>query len=231
VNYPMRQGSFLTPGGRPVAMRYRDNTNDWNTLWSSLNQDEYALPRDLTGRAVDVGGYLGSVGIALALDNPQLAVTIIEPVPDNVDLIEYNVDHNRVGGRVTVVMGAVGAQGQTVTVAYAYRGDEVATHHAFVGNVTLVDQSLPHNEVQYPAITLDDLTADGDLAYMKVDTEGAEWDFLPSFALRKVERIVGEWHNTDGHTIGDMAALLGPTHVVSFTGPQSGPGGFSAVRR
>jgi hypothetical protein len=55
-----------------------------------------ALPvRDSAGEVRAV------VGIALALDNPGLQVTIIEPVPDNCDLIERNIEANGVGDRVT----------------------------------------------------------------------------------------------------------------------------------
>ena len=85
--YFKETGTYDTPNGRRVTMHYRTGTNVHNTLWASLNEDEYHLRGEhFTGTAIDVGGYLGSVGIGLAVDNPDLSVVIIEPVPPNADL-------------------------------------------------------------------------------------------------------------------------------------------------
>lgn len=225
MEYTIETGSWRSPGGHPLTMSYRIGTNDWNTLTATLTEDEYGLPRGLRGHAVDVGGYLGSVGIALAADNPECRVTIIEPVPANCDLIEQNIAANH--SRATLVRGAVGKNHRKVTIRFGFRGSEAVEHHAFVGNSTLSDGATHYETVTYTPITLAEL---GPLSFLKIDTEGAEWDFLTG-PVENVEAIVGEWHNTDGHTIGDMAALLEPTHVVTFSGPQAGPGEFRAVRR
>ena len=229
--YTPKSGQFRTPGGRSVTMHYREDTNDYNTINASLNEDEYELPRGLTGMAADIGGYVGSVGIALAIDNPGLRVVIVEPVPPNCDLIRLNIEQNGVADRVSLIEGAAGKGGEPVTVWYGYEGTVSAEHHAFVGNSTLAyddHKMLPHQTVEYTGIGLADL---GPLSFLKVDTEGAEWAFLDSPALSEVETIAGEWHPVRNHTMGDLLALLEPTHVVTFSGPQSGPGGFRAVRR
>lgn len=230
MDYPIRSGEFRTPGGHPVTMLYRDNTNDWNTLTATLTQDEYNLPTGLSGHAVDVGGYLGSVGIALALDNPDLRVTIIEPVPANFELIVQNLPPN-VAGRVGVIQSAVGKD-KPVLVSWGYSGSEALEHHAFVGNSTLADDPETASGWDiYQPITLDKLTAQHDLAFLKIDCEGGEWDFLDSPALSKVERIVGEAHAVNGHKGKDIYALLTNTHTVSLTGDGDGTCGFVAVRR
>lgn len=231
MDYELRGHGFRTPHGNPIHMTYRLETNDWNTLWASLNEDEYDLPAGLSGTAADIGGYVGSVGIALAIDNPDLRVVIVEPVPPNCDLIRRNIEQNGVADRVALIEGAAGKGGEPVTVWYGYEGTEAAEHHAFVGNSTLAyddHKMLPHQTVEYEAVGLADLVP---LSFLKVDTEGAEWAFLDSPALSEVETIAGEWHPVRGHTMGDLLALLDPTHVVTFSGPQAGPGGFRAVRR
>src|SRR6185369_11814003 len=119
----------------------------------------------------DVGGYLGSVGIALAIDNPGLEVTIIEPVPPNADLIERNIAANGVGDRVYVIRGAVGDGTHPVTVAYGYTGDEAAEHHAFVGNSTL---GLDHPGETVTYIHPFTLAQIGERDFMKIDCEGGE---------------------------------------------------------
>lgn len=235
IAYGETSGLFRTPGGRPVTMTYRHETNDYNTLNASLNADEYALPRGLSGVAVDVGGYLGSVAIGLALDNPGLRVIVIEPVPDNGDLIERNIAQNGLTERVTLIRGAVGSGGESVDVWYRYRGTMSAEHHAFVGNSSLAYDhggELQHETISYEAISLPDLIAAyGPIAWMKVDTEGAEWAFLDTFAVKDVHTIVGEAHAVRARQGQHIAALLGATHTVELFGDIEGTCEFRAVRK
>lgn len=228
--------TFRTPHGRPVEMTYRLNTNDYNTLNATLNEDEYHLPSGLTGHAVDVGGYLGSVGIALASDNPGLQVTIIEPVPSNQQLIRQNIAQNDLDHQVTLIEGAVGRGGESVDVWFGYRGTETAEHHAFVGNSSLAYDhggALEHETATYTAIGLGEL---GDIAFLKIDCEGGEWAFLHGPALANVQTIVGEAHSVRGHKGRDIIALLATTHDTTITPVPDDPEGngtveFAAVRR
>lgn len=232
MTYELREHGFRTPHGRTARMTYRADTNDYNTLYASLDDDEYRLPSGLTGTAADIGGYLGSVGIALALDNSGLRVVIVEPVPPNCELIRRNIEANGLGDRVTLIEGAAGKGGESVEVWYGYTGSVSLEHHAFVGNSTLAYDELPvaHQTATYKAIGLSALVKDyGPLSFLKIDTEGAEWAFLAT-DLSKVDTIAGEWHPVRGHTQDDMAALLVKTHNATFTGPEAGPGGFLAVR-
>lgn len=225
-------GEFRTPKGRWVRMEYRDGTNDWNTLNACLTEDEYGL-RDLsvTGHAVDIGGYLGGVGIGLALDHPALRVTIIEPVPDNVRLTREAIAANGVSERVTVLDAAAGGPDDTETVvSYGYRGEAHLEHHAYVGNTTLVYEypdSHEHDERTVACVSLGSL---GPIDFAKIDCEGCEWSVLTDPAVSAIPRIHGEWHNVRGHVRDDLVALL-PGHVVTFSGPVDGPGGFVAVQR
>ena len=233
--YEITSGTFRSPGGRSLTVFYRQDTNDWNTVSATLTEDEYLLPRGLSGHAVDVGGYLGTVGIALAADNPDLRVTIIEPVPPNADLIERNIAANDLGDRVTLIRGAVSGDKEPVTIWYGYRGNEAAEHHAFVGNSTLayVDGgALDHEEVTYTPVTLAELVP---IDFLKIDCEGGEWSIL-SGDNAKVGTIVGESHAVRGHKGSDIVALLAKTHDVTVIPLAEDPEGkgtveFRAVRR
>lgn len=229
--YEVVEGQFTTPAGNGVTMLYRAGTNDWNTLNATLNEDEYRLPSGQSGAALDVGGYLGSVGIALAMDNPGLRVTIIEPVPPNADLIERNIAANGLAERVTLIRGAVGKGGEPVDVWYGYRGTAVAEHHAFVGNSSLAYDNggaLDHESRTYTARALDDFLP---LDYLKIDCEGGEWAFLDNPWVGDVATIVGEAHCVRGHKGGDIADLLASTHVVTIEGDPETTCEFRAVRR
>jgi len=239
LTYARASATWLTPHGHPVTFHYRIDTNDWNTISSTMHpHDEYKIPEGLKGVAVDLGAYLGTVAISLAIDNPDLRVIAVEPVPPNADLIEQNIAANGLQDRIELIRGAVGGPSDVeIKVWYGYQGNASVEHHAFVGNSTLAYDhggELEHEEVQYRRITLSDLVemAGGFIDWLKIDTEGGEWAFLSDTdALPKVGTMTGEWHPVRGHVIGDVLALLGDTHTVTFSGPQTGPGGFVAVAK
>lgn len=235
VEYREVAGVWSTPRGRRASFTYREGTNDWNTISACLGtNDEYGLAsEEITGRAVDIGGYLGSVGVTIAIDNPQATVTIIEPVPWNADLIRRNAAANDVSDRVTVIEGAAGIGGEDVSVWFGYRGNETAEHHAFVGNSTLAYDNggeLDHDERKYKALGLSDLLADGPIDFLKIDCEGGEWAFLDTPLTAQIPVIVGEAHSVRGHKGKDIVALL-PEHDVTLSGDPETTCGFRAVIR
>lgn len=223
---------FRTPHGHRAAMTFRPDTSDWNTLYACLNEDEYGFRgHAVTGTAVDVGAHIGGVTVGLAIDNPELRVIAVEPVPENAALLRQNIEQNGIADRVTVIEGAAGGK-KAVDVWYGYRGDEVMEHHAWIGNSSLAyarASDIAHETVHYPKpVRLSDL---GPLSLIKIDCEGGEYAFLADPAVRDVPLILGEWHPVMGNTIGDFQALLADSHVVTFSGPQTGPGGFVAVAK
>jgi len=224
--YEPRQEGFSTPRGRPVTMWVRDGTNDWNTLASCLTEDEYGLhDLHLTGHALDIGAYTGGVSVALAVDNPELLVTAIEPVPGNVELLLRNLEANDLSERVTVYQAAAG-DGSEVNVRYGYSGSELACHHAFVGNMSLLEEPGPDNP--HTLVKLRSMRVPpGPFSFVKIDCEGCEWDV----DLSAMPHIRGEWHPVRGHTQADFLERLIGTHEVAFSGPEAGPGGFVAVWR
>jgi len=217
---------FHTPRGVPVPMTIRQGTNDWNTLNACMTEDEYGL-RDWhgTGWALDIGGYLGGVGIGLAVDNPDLRVLIVEPVPDNIRLIRANIALANVGDRVELVEGAIG-DGGPVSVWHGYQGTEAAEHHRFVGNSSLAYDhggELAHEETVYQSLTLGDLMVEAlteRFALVKIDCEGGEWAFLEDPDVASCDVILGEAHSVRGHRGDDIVGLLSATHDVTLYGNQ-----------
>lgn len=231
---------FRTPRGTSVQMEVRPDTNDHNTLNSCLTEDEYGL-RDLhlTGHALDIGAYTGGVTVALLVDNPELRVVAVEPVPDNVVLLLKNLALNELGDRVVVLQAAAGAKGQkTEGVAWNWRQpggplDETMQHHRFVGGSTLAldNPDIAHDEVQtasWSVTSLLKLAGTAEFAFAKVDCEGCEAKFLTDPAVARIARITGEWHPWYLDEEG-VHRLLDATHEVTTWG--TGPGGFTAMAR
>lgn len=225
---------FRTPYGAPAEMLYRQGTSDWNTLWACMNEDEYGFAnRRPTGLAVDIGAHLGGVSVGLAIDNPGLRVIAVEAVPQNADLLRQNVARNGLQDRVVVIENAAGGS-EPVEMRFGYRGSESAEHHAWIGNSSLAYDSdtSDHDSLIYEhPVTLSSIVEDyGPIELLKIDCEGGEWTVLTDRAAADIPTILGEWHPVRQKSIGDLIALL-PSHTVTFTGPQSGPGGFVAVRK
>lgn len=219
--YAVTHGTFRTPRGRQVTLEYREDTNDYNTLRSCLDEDEYRL-RDLhlTGTALDVGAHIGGATIALLVDNPDLRVVAVEAVPPNVELLRENLERNGVADRVTVIHAAAGS-GRTATIRWAFAGNESADHHAFIGN-SLLPGPATHRAEKVPVATLAALVSEhGPFAFAKVDCEGCEYTFLRGAALAGVALIRGEEH----HGPLDLADF-----DVTYTAGTP-PRGFEAVRR
>ena len=237
ARYDVAPAIFRTPKGVPVRVFLRDETNDWNTAYSALNEDEYRLAgRDLSGLALDIGGHIGTVTLALAVDNPTLRVIVLEPIPENLVLLRDNLAANAVADRVTVVEGMAGKSGRG-QIRYAFKGNETALHHAYIGNSTLAVPEGDHTIIDVPSYSLGDLIGDQEVTALKIDAEGGEYAFLGSSldSLAQCALIYGEWHPNapegNNRTQGDILTLLSPTHEVTFSGPIGGPGGFVAVRR
>lgn len=222
MDYQEATAEFRTPRGNTVTMRYRLGTSDWNILTSCLTEDQYGLGKvpPLTGYALDVGAHIGAVTAGLLVDNPDLIVFALEPLSDNLRLLWENAPE-------ALVSEGAGSNHVTVPIHHGYVGSEKAEHNAFVGNLRRGEWDDEVIEVQ--GFALDEFTP---LVLLKIDCEGGEYDFLDNPAVAEVELIVGEWHNLGGtKTRADLLALLDATHEVTFTGPEEGPGGFTAVRR
>ena len=201
--------TFQTPHDNWVAFDVRDDTSDWNTCNAITKVgDEYAMPAGLTGWAIDVGAHIGAWTITALIDNPGLRVVAVEALPENVELIERNLERNGVRERA-IVLNA-GASDSQALVPVRYSTDE---HHRFIGSA-----GGEGVELRLPGVTLSDVlriieAGGGDrVALLKIDCEGCEYQFLSSPDIERVERIVGEVH----HGSQRLRDILGPTHDLLF---------------
>ena len=218
--YAVTQGTFRTPRGRSVTLNYREDTSDWNTLASCLNEDEYRLADlQLAGIAADIGAHIGGVTVALAIDNPELRIIAVEAVPPNAQLLAANVERAGIADRVTVVQAAAG-KGKTATIRWAFEGNESADHHAFIGN-SLLPGDTKHLTEEVSVVTLAGLVKSyGPIGFVKIDCEACEYDTLVKIPAC-IERIRGEEH---------YGPLDLPGYDVTYT-QDNAPRGFEAVRK
>lgn len=230
--YEPKQAVFWTPRGQPVKMWVRGGTNDWNTTQSCLTEDEYRTKDlHLTGEAIDIGAYTGGVTVGLLVDNPELHVTAVEPLPENQDLILRNLAVNDLLDRCTLIRGAVGIG--PVTIRYRYTDSENDRHHAFVGNAYGSDAEGTHQSVTYQGTLFSELPK---AEFVKIDCEGGLWAVLHQ--MTEVPRIAGEAEpvplpNGEVGSRARLERILGPTHDIEWGAAPGEPGdwGFWATLR
>lgn len=210
---------LTTPRGAPAVIHARDGTSDLATAGSvfagvagSPLVDEYGLRgTHIRGTFLDIGAHIGTVTVAVLLDNPDATAVCVEPLPENVMQIEENLAANGLTERATVMQAAFG----TASVAYGHG------HSWYIGNIGGGSERV----VAVPQVRLADLPkADA----IKTDCEGGEWALLADRGIRRVPLIFGEYHL---HGPDRIRKALGKTHDVTVTETGEGFGLFRAVRR
>lgn len=208
--------SYPTPNGKLVTLATRPDTADEALTWGILGDDEYHLRgRSFSGAMLDIGGYIGMIGLTLAIENPDLRVLIVEAVEDNVAMIRRNISLNGLGERVEVLYAAAGATEPTeIRSNYRSAGNEPAGYvhdSRYVGNIyTSPDWSIDSDVCVVDGIDLAGLVKRlGHVDLMKVDCEGCEWKLLAGGS--DIPVIFGEWHGDPG--LKGLRKLL-PKHKV-----------------
>jgi FkbM family methyltransferase len=200
------QHTFTTPWGVEVKVFTREGTNDWNTLYSCIVQDEYnigKIPEDAVGQtAIDIGAHAG--GCSLALLSRGFNVVAVEPLPENTELVMKNVEANGWQSNFTLHKKAINeVSGKTVVLRYGNEATESGSHHRFIGNTVdssdwqegLWDQG---REIKVDTISIDDILKNIDqVSVLKIDCEGAEWSAFSGASkesVSKINRLVAELH-------------------------------------
>lgn len=217
--------TLTTPRGQSAKIAAREQTSDLATAGSVFEGvagsglvDEYHLQAlHLRGVFLDIGAHIGTVTMAVLLDNPETRAICVEPLAENVAMIEANAAENGLAERVTVLHAAVG----TSRMFYGPDGDS-----RYIGNIGGATQPAP----DVPSISLDVLVAmaGDDVAAVKVDCEGCEWSLLADPAVADIPLIFGEYHSGSPDR---LHALLDATHEVTVTETAAAFGLFRAVRR
>ena len=237
--------TVVSPRQQVAQVVIRPDTNDAATLhstfWAPGDQlhDEYGLASVHLGPddwALDIGAHIGSVALALAMDNPGARIIAVEAVPDNVDMLRLNAAAVDASDRIHIVGEAAGADGQaTATLHYGYYDlPDIPAEHAvqvrFIGNL-FRDHGPRGTDITVPVVSLTallDRFGVTEVAFTKIDCEGGEWAFLASPDVSRLRTIVGEWHDRPASS---LIALLTATHEVEILHDDGGIGMFRAERR
>jgi FkbM family methyltransferase len=205
--------------GTWLDIAYRKGTWDEAVLDEIFHGDVYRL-RDETvrtvikgGKVLDVGANIGCFAVpCLALGAAH--VLCIEPEPQNLKLLRRNLEPWAGSGRVTVMAAAAGDPELGALVWPVGAAGEATTTR---------ERDFDANPVKVHALA--EMFPGSTINLLKVDTEGAEYEFLIGADLQRVDRIFAEWHVTGQppDAYGRLLTHLAYTHSVSAFGrPDTG---------
>jgi FkbM family methyltransferase len=172
------------------------------------------------GVFVDVGANIGAVSLFVDSfnkdreDDSKIKVYAIEPEPNNLYLLNQNIQNNPTEN-ITIVSNAIWHEEAMVSISN--RG----------GNSSIVDLEEDSSEVL--AITLETLFSTYNIEevdVMKIDIEGAEFDLIintPAETLAKINRLVLEFDKSFDGRFGQMIEKLSKQFGIDILGsPERG---------
>lgn len=218
-----------SPRGNALTVTTRPSTSDGSLMHQMLVADEYRLGGlQISGWALDLGAHIGGVTMALLVDNPDLHVIAVEPLAENVEVLQANV--RSFGPRAHIVQAIAG----TRPIGYRYGGIDLPEGYAHDNRYIAGPLRSDDEPVETETVTLQGLLDAYDIdefAFVKTDCEGGEWEFFsdPS-ANARIALIRGEFH--DDPLCGQrMVDLLSETHDVTILTRGQPVGLFEAVRK
>jgi len=209
---------FNGPKGVTANFIIRDGTADECTCQATYRSDEYGFVRYQPGPGewmIDAGGYIGTTAVLYAQLYPQTKVIVIEPLPENCELIKKNIENNGLKDRIILIEKALfNTTGEKVDIHY--RDDSpVGIAHKFVGSQSVkYTESVGCKFYGAETITLEKIINDFKIEavrLLKMDLECSEYKALenqPEYILKKIQTIKGEYHNPDKSLIKNPRTRL-----------------------
>jgi len=152
---------------------------------------------------IDVGANVGVFAAFAATRAPGVKVYAYEPFPGNIEWLQRNMNESKLSNVNIRAQAMAGAQGERVL--------HVNPESWIVHSLVREDGGDGKQDISVKCLSLDEaLDAEG-IAHcdlLKLDCEGSEYEILQGCspaALRRVRRIVGEYH--DGAELGTGESL------------------------
>ncbi len=229
--YEVQKEKMRAYNGKEVIINHRKGTNDFNTLKSIIEADEYHTKEigDFDGKVcIDIGAHIGAFPLLLSTIARNAGVYCFEPLPENYQMLFNNLQDNDLQDFGYCHQLAVAHRGRPI--AHIYYGDDTPNgqHHKFIGSpVYNPPEGFRTNFVEVETINLTDIFVLNDIQdvhVLKVDAETFEWEIFadtPPEVLDHIKWIIGELHPhpvvEDWHTLEDFLKLLGDKfEVVKF---------------
>lgn len=147
-----------------------------------LIKNHITLNPNLVG--LDIGSNIGPVGLQLVVDGHFKTVLAIEPDPLNYKLLQANIAHNHLDGRLSAMHCALSDEDGEIELELSttnFGDHRVRVVDTF--NIPLTGEEARRQTVVVPKRTLDSILQEHhiqpqDIGFINVDIQGHEWYFL-----------------------------------------------------
>jgi FkbM family methyltransferase len=181
-------------GGKPRAMRFPDDPLFVADFANVVLDDDYGLrqlaspPRTI----VDIGSNIGLFSAYARGLFPQATIHAYEPSPGTAELNRFNAGDPK----TTLFVEGVSASGGRARMLELGASTLSRTQTSADGEIVLTSFAQVIERMGAP------------IDLLKIDCEGAEWDFMVDPALfARVGAIRMEYHLVDGRTLDDLHAM------------------------
>ncbi|GEM_PF-1661014 len=160
---------------------------------------------------IDAGAHIGVFAIRVLADFPSARLFCVEPVSENLALLDKNLTDNRMHDRATIIRGALAGTSGAMTI-YGRKG------HSAGFNLYMPTESSE----SVRARTLEEIFKDNHIEHcdlLKLDIEGSEYEVLlgaSEHILSRVQCIVMEYHPFPKE-VADIGALARHLNARGFT--------------
>ncbi|KUK46297.1 MAG: Methyltransferase FkbM family [Anaerolinea thermophila] len=167
----------------------------------------YGVPIKDGWTVVDIGAGIGDFSIYAAHANPQTKVFAFEPFPESYHLLERNIALNSIEN-VFPFEAAIWSQAGVLHL------DNLSGEPLQIISKEMHSTKKGNNVIKVRALTLSQVFeahAIDKLDLLKLDCEGAEYEILSGASpevFKKIERIIMEYHDIDGHHHDQLVSLL-----------------------
>jgi FkbM family methyltransferase len=201
---------FADPIGR-IRLKLRNNKGADSFIFSELFLHNYydlrlpGVPRNI----LDLGANIGLTAIFWNRTYPQTKLACVEPMPNNLEVLKWNIAENKVD--ITVLEGAVAVADGEIRMEIAEKdfGHQVATE------TSTGKETIKVNAYSMPTIL--NRLGWSEIDLLKVDIEGYEAYLLKENRdwLRQVNHMIIELHGTY-----PVEELNGLARDFGFTKPE-----------
>jgi len=160
------------------------------------------LDLDENSVVVDIGAHVGVVSMTLARKF-GCKVYAYEPNPGNLERLRKNINLNGLSDLITVLPYAITKDGRDVTIS-------TNKDNSGGGNIYSDGDAVS-------SLAFDKIIGSFDVIdLLKIDCEGAEYEFLPGADLSNVKAIRGEFHPGEGKSLLDEVIKQVPNTKVTL---------------
>lgn len=192
-----------THGSTGLTFELRPKCGDWFTFYEVLiRQDYLASGRRLRpgDKVLDIGGNFGAFALlAGKLVGPEGEVHCYEPVPESIERIRGHVLLNSLP-KVSLFQEAVGGDAGTISFYLSEKSALNSSQPMIDGRTMAAGKRV---EVKQVSITEVMSRIDGELAFAKIDCEGAEYEIMDRMTdaeLARIRTLVMETHSVPGRS-------------------------------